>query len=83
VRFRLPDVGAGLTGKTHRRGPSWQGAMARETVSGNNITMQETVFGMPLLLITCWSAYLIKLALSRRQRQHVSVREFLRLASGQ
>jgi hypothetical protein len=42
--------------------------------------MQETAFGVPLLLITCWLAYLIRLALSRRQSRHVSVREFLRYA---
>jgi len=44
--------------------------------------MQETAFGVPVLLISCWIAYLIKLALSRRQSRYVSVREFLRLASG-
>jgi hypothetical protein len=44
--------------------------------------MQEAAFGVPLLLITCWIAYLIRLALSRRQSRYVSVREFLRLASG-
>jgi hypothetical protein len=44
--------------------------------------MQETAFGVPLLLITYWLAYLIRLAPSRRQSRYVSVREFLRLASG-
>jgi hypothetical protein len=44
--------------------------------------MQETAFGVPLLLITCWLASLIRLALSRRQSRYVSVQQFLRLAFG-
>jgi hypothetical protein len=44
--------------------------------------MQETILGVPVLLITCWIAHLIRLALSRRQSRYVSVREFLQLASG-
>ena len=35
--------------------------MARQRFPGDNNDMQETVFGVPLLLITCWIAYLIKL----------------------
>jgi hypothetical protein len=45
--------------------------------------MQETAFGVPLILITCWIAYGIKILLAAyAKRGYVSVREFLRLASG-
>jgi hypothetical protein len=46
---------------------------------GDNNEMQKSVFGVRLLLITYWLAYLIKLALSLRQSRHISFREFLRL----
>jgi hypothetical protein len=45
----------------------------------DNNDMQESVFGVRLLLITYWLAYLIRLALSVRQSRHLSFREFLRL----
>jgi hypothetical protein len=53
--------------------------MARQRFPGDNNDMQENVFGARLLLIICWLAYLIRLALGRRQGRHISFREFLRL----
>jgi hypothetical protein len=44
--------------------------MARQKFLEDNLTTQETAFGVLLLLTTCWIAYLVRLALSRRQTRH-------------